>query len=298
LDLKRFDVTAKDIVWLDPPELLRSLGVPPRGRVEILDSDITTMTTAPDMVLRVDEAYLVTVEIQCRYDADLERNLWYRHVALDHRHGLPVLTLVLLFRKEANLPALRGKLERRLPDGTVVSPDNYRVVRLWTQDVETFLTSGASLLPLAPLANVRKADLPGVVRRMAERLDQEPHERAAMLWGATYILMGLRYEDPVIDSLLEGVRGMFEESTTFQAILRRGREQGREEERAQGREAGHVEGARRILLCVGRQRFGSAPDAATLAALEAIHDFERIVTLAVRVNEPQVQGWADLLDLP
>ena len=294
MDPKRFDVTAKEIVWLDPAEFLRGLGVQPRLRVVVLDSDVTTMTTAPDMVLQVDDAYLVTVEIQCRHDADLERTLWYRQVALDFRHGLPVLTLVVLFRKDANMPGLKGKLERRLPDGTVVSRYNYRVVRLWKQEVETFLTSGASLLPLAPLANVREADLPGVVRRMSERLNQEPPERAAMLWGATYILMGLRYDDRFTNKVLEGVREMFEESTTFQAILRRGREEGRE----QGRQEGREEGARRLVVRLGSQRFGTAPDAATLAALEAIHDFPRLETLAVRVHEPHVHGWGDLLEGP
>jgi hypothetical protein len=121
---------------------------------------------------------------------------------------------------------------------------------------------------------------------MTERLNQEPHERAAMLWGVTYILMGVRYEDPVIDRLLEGVRDVLEESTTFRAILQRGREEGR------------VDGAREMLLRLGRQRFRSAPDAAALAAIEAIHDFQRLEILALRVNEPHVQTWGDLLELP
>jgi hypothetical protein len=131
LDPERYDVTAKELVWQDPATFLRSVGINLRIRVDILDSDNTTMTTARDMVLQVDEEYIVTVEIQCRYDAGLERTLGYRQVALDHRYGLPVLTLVVLFRKEANLPTLTGIWERRLPDGAVVSRYNYRVVRLW-----------------------------------------------------------------------------------------------------------------------------------------------------------------------
>jgi hypothetical protein len=201
---------------------------------------------------------------------------------MDHRHGLPVLTLLVLFRKEANVPVLTGTLQRNLPDGSVVSLYNYRVVRLWEQDVETFLSSGPSLLPLAPLTGIGEADLPVVVRRITERLNGEPHGRAFMLWGATYILMGLRYDDYVIEARLKGVWDMVEESVTFQKILKRGRE----------------EGARGTLLRLGHKRFGCDPDAAILAAIDAIHDLERIETLAVRVNDPDVRTWDDLLSLP
>lgn len=120
-DPKRSDVTAKEVVWMAPDVFLRSFGIVPRHRVEVRDSDVTTMTTAPDKVLEVDGQYLVNVETQCRYNAELERTLWYRQVALDYRHGLPALTLLILFRKEANAKALKGSLRRTLPDGTVVS---------------------------------------------------------------------------------------------------------------------------------------------------------------------------------
>jgi hypothetical protein len=58
-------------------------------------------------------------------------------------------------------------------------------------------------VPLVPLTNVPKADLPGVVRRMAERINAEPRPRAAKLWTATYVLMGLRYPGELVDHLLE-----------------------------------------------------------------------------------------------
>src|SRR6185312_7538737 len=36
----------------------------------------------------------------------LVRTLWYRQVALDYKHDLPVLTVLMLLRKEANSPTL------------------------------------------------------------------------------------------------------------------------------------------------------------------------------------------------
>jgi hypothetical protein len=39
---------------------------------------------------------------------------------------------------------------------------------------ETYLKTGNSLVPLAPLTNVTEADLPELIRRVEERIDKEP----------------------------------------------------------------------------------------------------------------------------
>jgi len=108
----------------------------------------------------------------------------------------------------------------RMPDGWQTNRYNYRVVRVWGEDPEPYLTAGVNLVPLAPLANVAVEALPGLVRCMAARIDSEPEPRAAKLWTATYLLMGLRYSEELASQLLEGVQKM-QESTTYQAILRK-----------------------------------------------------------------------------
>ena len=64
-------------------------------------------------------------------ETSLTRTLWFRQVALDYRHDLPVLTVLVLLCKEANSPGLTGVYERQLPDGWQTNRYNYRVVRLW-----------------------------------------------------------------------------------------------------------------------------------------------------------------------
>jgi hypothetical protein len=59
------------------------------------------------------------------------------------------------------------------------------------------------LLPLAPLANVDEEVLPGLVQRMAVRINAEREPRALKLWTATYLLMGLCYSENVVSHLLE-----------------------------------------------------------------------------------------------
>jgi hypothetical protein len=84
-------------------------------------------------------------------------------------------------------------------------------------------------------------------------------------------------------ALFEEVLGM-EQSATFQAIVRRGREEGRTE--------GRAEEARRLLLLQGETKFGP-PDAATRAALENIEDLARLEELGVRFVGAST--WQELL---
>ncbi len=282
MDFNRFDISTKELVWDDPGAWLEGFGIGPRGPVEVIDSDITTLSAAADKVIRVGgaEPYLVTIELQSSHETTLARTLWYRQVALDHRHGLPVLTVLVLLRKEAHSPSLTGTYERRMPDGRFTNRYDYQVVRLWQEDVEPFLNAGVGLVPLAPLTDVPEAALPQVVRRMADRINSEPRSRASRLWTATYLLMGLRYSDELTDSLLEGVQNMHE-STTYEKILR----------------DGGIAEARRMLLRLGRKRFRDA-DAETVAAIEAIKDVDRLETLGERILDPEIHNWAELLQTP
>ncbi len=207
----------------------------------------------------------------------MARTLWYRQVALDYRHNLPLLTILVLLRKEANSPNLTGSYERFIPDGRLTNRYNYHVVRLWQQDVQAYLTTGVGLVPLAPLTKLTEPELPGLVRLMANRINREPHPRAAKLWTATFLLMGLRYSDELTIQLLEGVQTMHE-STTYQRIVNDGR----------------LAEARRMLLRQGTKRFRD-PDAATVAALEAIRDIDRLEALGERIIDPDVHDWQDLL---
>jgi hypothetical protein len=180
MEHNRLDVSAKELVWDDPAAWADRFGIGPPGAVSVIDSEITTLTASADKVLRVEAPvpYLIDLEPQSYHDKELARKLWYRQVALDYKHNLPVLTVLILLRKETDSPGLTGRYERQLPDGWQTNRYNYRVVRLWQEDPGPYLTGGVSLLPLAPLTDLGEADVPGLVRRMAERLRPEPEPRA------------------------------------------------------------------------------------------------------------------------
>ncbi len=127
-----FDVATKELVWDDPVAWLERLGAKVDGPVELIDSDITALTAAADKVVRVGgpEPYLVNIELQSYHDKDLVRSLWFRQVALDYRHNLPVLTALVLLCKEANSPHLTGTYNRCLPDARETNRYYYKVTRL------------------------------------------------------------------------------------------------------------------------------------------------------------------------
>ena len=123
---------------------------------------------------------------------------------------------------------------------------------------------------------------------MVDRINAEPEPRAAMLWTATYLLMGLRFSNEFAYQLLEGVQNM-EESTTYQAILKEGRTEGLIEVR--------VSKAQRLLLMLGEARFGEAEEAIRVA-IAAIHDVERLERMTRRILDTNVQGWDGLPGVP
>jgi hypothetical protein len=93
--------------------------------------------------------------------------------------------------------------------------------------------------------------------------------------------MALSYSEEIVSRLLKGVAEM-QESTTYQAILR------------EGREVGRIDGEQQILLRQGTKKFGK-PDPAIRSAIEAITDIQRLEALGERIIEPGIRDWNELL---
>ena len=239
---KPFDAATRALLELDPAGWLDCVGLPVTGPVRAVDSDVSTVTAEADTILQVGEPadYLAHLELQVSHDLDLPRRLLHYNVLLNYRHDRPVRSVAILLRREADSPTLKGRHRVLLPDGSSYLDFRYSVLRLWTMDVEAVLRSGLGTLPLAPLARVKKKDLPAVIDRMKERFDREVSQTESnLLWTATKILMGMRYSKELAATLLKGVQRM-KESVTYQAIVEEGVVQARKED----------------LLFIGRRRFG------------------------------------------
>lgn len=233
----------------------------------IIDADLATIAVEADKVIRVEAArpYLFHLDFQSGYEVDMGDRVLLYSVLLRRRHGLPVKSVVILLRPEADGPGMTGRVEvigEDEADADFALSFRYRIVRVWQQPVASLLAGRLVTLPLAPLSAVKPEELPAVIGRMRDRLEAETAVGLRKeLWGATFLLLGLKYEAAFIEQLLKGVQGM-EESTTFQLLLSRGRAEGKIEGKAEGQ----VEEALKLLLRLGSKRFG-VPEAEVLARL-------------------------------
>lgn len=293
------DDALKHLTELSPQDWVVRGGWPAAGAA-LIDADIGTISGAADKAIRVSSTpdWLLAIDFQSGHDsvAKLPDLLLYNS-ALFKRHGLSVRTLLVLLHRGANSRRLTGLYERGFPGEPFDAALRYRVLRVWEIPAATWLSGGLGLVPLAPLGRVQKADLPVVVAQMKQRFDREAPSQVKELWFATYILLGLRYEKAMVQTLLRGVLNM-KESVTYQAILEEGEAIGVAKGEAigvaKGKAEGKAEEARKMLLLQGREQFGE-PSANILPLLDGVTDLHRLEALAIRLLH--VKTWEELLDV-
>lgn len=291
---KPFDATTKQIVDTDPLAWVRFLGFPGIS-AKLVDSDFSLMAQADRLIEVTDPKYILHLEMQASYDSEMAERTHFYHVAARRKFKLPVRSVVVLLRKEADGVAMSGHL----------SDDSFTfrfdVLRVWQIVPDRLLSGPISLLPLAAISQVTEQTVPGIIRIMRDRTE---FEGAAIdtqaIWSATLILLGLNYPAEFAQALLAGVTNM-KESSTYQSILAEGIERGLErgialgEKRgiARGEEHGKTEGERQLLILVGAKRFGE-PDAEIRQALAAITSAQHLEALASRLLE--AKSWRELLN--
>lgn len=281
-----FDATTKYLIESHPADWLALAGLrSTSGPIRVVDADLSTIRSAPDKVIvlgRGRRRIVVHLEFQSSHDPRLDERILAYNVLARQRHGMPVRSVAFLLRPDAAPPGVRGKV-RWSDDGGSTLAFDYQLVRVWTLPVGPLLSGPLGTLPLAPVAAVARPALSGVIRHIRKRLDREvTAPEAGELWTATEILMGLRYNEPEVRTLLRGVRHM-RESVTYQAIVDEGRVegrvQGRVEGRMEGRAEGRVEGEQRLLLQMATTRFGE-PTKAAAARLRSVTDLDKLDRLA------------------
>lgn len=275
---QQYDASTKFLVQDRLADWLPLCGRTTTARLEVIDADLATVTASADRVLRVHETppWLMHLELQASRDADLPARLHTYNTLLERRHEAQVRSVVVLLRKAADASDLTGVLEKQFAGESPYLMFRYGVVRVWQLPVETLLSGGLALVPLAPLGNVTEADLPGLIQRMDGRIRQEAApELAGMLWTAADVLMGLRYNRALVEHVLRGIEAM-EESVTYQAIV----------------EKGELRALRRLLLKLGTEKFGK-PELSAEMALQGIADVDRLQRMGERILH--LNSWQELL---
>jgi len=280
---KPFDATVKDLAAQAPQDFITVFDQPPVQPVRVLNVDLSTVTTAADIVFGVGDPLLEIVHLDAQSSAAADKHLdTLAYNSLLHRtYRVPVHSIVLLLRPQAQHANLTGSVQYAARPSRGRMDFGFEVIRLWEVPVEKLLAGGLATLPLAVLGKLPAAlkledSLAAVIQQMVERLEREaPPNQADRLLTAAFVLTGLRLPRTAAFHLFRGVRAM-RDSDTYQAILDEGR----------------VDELHRTLLRQGRKRFGQ-PDEETRQAICGIQDPERLEGLSERLLD--VSTWDELL---
>jgi hypothetical protein len=204
-----------------------------------------------------------------------------RYRSVDH-YNLRVRSVAVLLRPQADAGNLTGVLDLHAPDGGRIVEFHYKVVRAWQQPLDPLLAGSLGTLPMAPLADVSRKDVPQVIQRIDERLVRETTaEVAAIIMKATLSLTGLRLTKNELKELRKGARSMdvLRESSAYELFL----------------DEGMIHEARKLVLRLGQARFGPLGEE-TRKAIEAIEELEPLERLLDRLLF--VSNWSELLAEP
>ena len=285
----KFDSAFKHLVETGPAGCVRLALGQVEGHARVIDADISVVSGAADKVVLLERAdpLLVHFEASAPWDPTLPARAMMYNAILHRRHQLPVHTVLVILRPEADHARLTGEHQFLSPINGKRHLLEYDVLRIWTLDLEAVLGGAVVTLPLAPLTDTAQDRLPEVLRHVDARLRAEaaPEERIDLLADA-YVLLGLRQTEAKVAQLFQGVPGM-RESSTYQAILEEGRQEGRQE----GLHEGCVKEARKALVLAAKPRLGE-PDAEVLHLIEQETSLDRVEEWIGRVTV--VESWREL----
>ncbi|MCI0642609.1 MAG: DUF4351 domain-containing protein [Gemmataceae bacterium] len=280
-----FDATLKDLVQSFVPDYERQFDLTDLGPLQPLNVDLSTVSAATDIVLAHGNPPegIVDLNFQASRADDLAARVLLYNTLLHHRFRVPVHRLIVLLRPAADDPKLTGRVRYEALPRRARLDFRYEVIRLWRCPVDRFLDGGVGTVPLALLSKFPgkipiETSIADVVSRIVNRLSRETAPTAAAkIVAASYVLSGLRVPKDIADRVFQGAQAV-EESTTYQGII----------------EKGQVKEARRIILRMGKKKFGK-PKAAVQAAIEGTEDLERLERLTDRLLT--ADNWQELLGI-
>jgi len=281
-----FDATLKDLGRDYPTDLLTTFDQAPTGAVALLNVDLSTITTAADLVVGIGDPLedVVHVDFQSSAAAWKHADVLTYNALLHAEYHIPVHSIVILLRPQAAHSNLNGVVSYATRSGRGSMNFAYEIVRLWERPAETFLNGALGTLPFAVLGTLPEGvpivdALAAVAQRLIERIEREASaDQGRKLLTAAFLLAGLRVTRAVARQVFRGVSQM-RDSDTYLAILDEGRE----------------EQIKADILLLAVERFGPAEES-MLTQLNGITDLERLRRLFRRLLKSN--SWQDLLDTP
>jgi hypothetical protein len=281
-----FDATLKDLDADYPCDFLATFDRATTEPTRQINVDLSTITTAADVLLGLGNplSEIVHIDFQVSADKDKGADVLVYNGLLFRQYRVPVHSILVLLRPQATHSEVTGSITYAARPGRGNMNFGFEIIHLWERSAEALLTGPLGAAPLAVLGALPEgADLvqglTGVAQRLIERLEKEaePRQKKLLLTDA-FVLTGLRIKRNQALQVFAGVRAM-RESDTFLAILDEGRE---------------IQ-TRRLIRLLAKRTLGE-PDESTLTCLEGITDIDRLERIHARAME--ATSWQDLLDTP
>lgn len=117
---KPFDAVGKELLQADPAAWTALLGVVrPADRIELVDTDLATVSAAADKVLLIKDEpnWLMNVEFLSWCDPEAQRQLLAYSGLLQRRHALAVASVLVLLAPKADSRAFTGAYDVATPLG-------------------------------------------------------------------------------------------------------------------------------------------------------------------------------------
>ena len=279
---KPYDATGKELLQSDPVGWASFLGVIREpNRIRLIDSELSTITAAADKVLKIEDSpsWILDIEFQSSRDTGVPQQLLKYNALLQDRHKLPVASVLIVLTEDANSRAYTGTHLVSPPFG-LPWEFRYTIVKVWELSAESLLSGPLGLVPLAPVANVAVAEVPNVIRRVEQRLqdDADVATRDRFL-TAVGILLQLRYGAVTTQEFLRE----YPEVRDF-AFFKTFRDE--------GHTLGRIETLQDAILRMGRKKFGP-PLPEQDRAIRANQDGTQLEVLSDRILD--VASWNELL---
>jgi hypothetical protein len=148
-----FDATLKDLGRDGPADFLTTFDRPPSGAIALLNVDLSTVTTAADLVLGLGAPLteIIHFDFQSGAAAWKHADVLVYNALLYADHHVLVHSIVSLLRPAATHSNLNGVVNYAARSGRGSMNFGYEVVRLWERPAEDLLAGPLGTAPLAML---------------------------------------------------------------------------------------------------------------------------------------------------
>ena len=220
--------------WLLGESMTLTTINPTELNVEPIRADSVMLLQSTDVILHT--------EFQTVGDETMPFRMADYYLRLKRKFPEQTIQQVVIYLKKTSSDLVRQTIYQ-----TPVMTHQFRVICLWEEPVEVFLSS-PGLLPYAVLSQSPEKE--SILARVVQELEQitDPREQSNLI-AATSILAGLELEQQTIRQLIRS--SVMRESTMYQFILREGR--------AEGRAEGRTDGERALVLKLLTRKLGHLP---------------------------------------